>query len=97
MATDPITGIAEAVSDVALLITKALPGDEQQLLKFKMRSPAIYQRIHTHMLNKDYRQLSRKKNLHVPIKSFVEWEHSDLPVSEQTKLIEILQAELNRI
>lgn len=96
MANDPITGIATAVSDIALLITKALPSTEQQLLAFKIRSPRMYQRIHNQMLNRDYRQLSKKKNIKVPVEAYVEWEHSDLCLSEQQKLIMILKAELNR-
>lgn len=94
--TEPISAVAAAVSSVALMVTKALPSEEQQLALFKERHPIRYQRQRRHMLNVDHWTLNLPKNKNVPIKSFVQWEHSDLPVSEQDLLIEILQKELNR-
>ena len=53
----PASGIASAIGDIALMITKALPSTEQQLEAFKLRSPKFYARIMEHLFQKDLRFL----------------------------------------
>lgn len=54
-----IEGILEAVTALALLVTKALPDDELKRERFKLRHPRYYQRIYQHILNTGARQLKR--------------------------------------
>ena len=52
--------IFEAISDIALLITKALPSDEERLSRLKLNSPRIYANIRQHILNQIIRECRHK-------------------------------------
>lgn len=94
---EAITAGFTAASDISKAVTEGLPSDEQQFEAFKRRSPLIYQRIYNRILRRDYRRLKMPKNKRVPVTSYVQWQHSDLPKSLQEKLIEVLQFQLGRV
>lgn len=88
MNIDPVSAVANAVSDVALMITKTLPSSERQLLAFKLRQPKAYASIRQHILIQGYRYLKHHKN--VSIDAYVQFIDGDLPIDEQRALKSIL-------
>ena len=58
---DPVSAVANAVSDVAVMVTKALPSEEEQLARFKLNYPIIYAR--------------RMQRLYNRAKTFLRWHH----------------------
>ena len=105
MAFDP-GGVFTAIGDVALMVTKTLPSDEQKLAQFKLRSPKKYARIQKHMLN-GFIADCRKKYFNPNLlrtygveqtkkyaSDYVRLETDDLPESEQNLFIELTLAQL---
>ena len=73
--------------DLAALIAKAIPSDEQRLAAFKLRSPKLYARAQEHMINGIVYQC-REKKLKSPaddaaIDALVGIVCADLPTSEE--------------
>ena len=52
--------IFEAISNIALLLTKSLPSDEERLARLKLNSPRIYANIRKHILNQIIRECRHK-------------------------------------
>ena len=55
--SDPVTSIADAISNVALLFTKAIPSDEIRMARLKAQSPLIYARKRKQWYNQCLRHL----------------------------------------
>ncbi len=91
---DPISAIATAVSDLALLITKALPDDEQKLAAFKIRSPWMYARIQRRIVNSIVSYCRRKKFSYGAAQNYALIETEDLPVNEQQLIWSVVAYEL---
>lgn len=94
MIPDTITAVANAVGDVSKLVTKALPSEEQQLAKFKMRSPIIYGNIMERIFQKLKRYLRWHKRIEIDV--WVDFKHATLADSTRTELKTLLHRELLR-
>lgn len=90
----PVSSVAAAVSDLALLITKALPSTEQQLEAFKIRSPKFYARIMEHLYQKNKRFL--RWHPKIDIDTEVDFINMDLPESAIADLKKMLHEDLGR-
>ena len=90
----PLSGLFTAISDTALLITKALPSTEQQLAEFKLRSPLKYARIMEALYREDKMFLRWHK--HIDIDTRVDFVNSNLPDSARVELKKMLHEDLNR-
>lgn len=106
MSYDP-SGILTTIQDIALLITKALPSDEERLAAFKLRSPRIYANIQRRMLNGfvgycrrkfegDYAKTYGQQAVDKAVTDYVELETDDLPITEQQLFISLTLAELRK-
>ena len=91
---DPISGIAAAVSDLALLLTKAIPSDEQRMLVLKQRSPLIYARIRKRWYNQMFRHL--RNRWHEDIDSWVDLTGGGFMPDERVYAKRLLHADLKR-
>ena len=47
---DPVSSVADSLSGLWLLISKAIPGDAERMKRLEMRSPWIHQRLEDRML-----------------------------------------------
>jgi hypothetical protein len=47
----------KALSDIAVMVGKALPDDELKKIQFKIRSPLIYARVRQRILNRCRRRM----------------------------------------
>ena len=92
--TDPVTGIAQAVSDFSLLITKAIPSDEYRMQQLHNRSPKIYARLRMWMLNKCRRHL--RLRWREDIDSYVELTAGAFLQTERDYMKKLLHADLQR-
>lgn len=90
----PVSSVANAIGDVALLITKALPGTEQQLAAFKIRSPKIYARIMEHLYQRD--KIFLRWHPKCDIDTEVDFRNMDLPESAIADLKKLLHEDLGR-
>lgn len=92
--SSPLETIANTINDLVLLITKALPGEEQQLAAFKLRSPKMYARIQKHIVTDIVRYCLRKNITGEAVTDYVTLETEDYPVSEQALFISVVKAEM---
>ena len=90
----PATGIASAIGDIALMVTKALPSTEQQLEAFKLRSPKFYARIMEHLYHEDF--IFLRWHHKVDIDTRVDFVNMDLPESAIDELKKMLHEQLGR-
>lgn len=91
---DPVSAIAKAISDFMLLITKAIPSDEERMKRFELKQPRLYSR----MMKRLYRtnKVFLIKNKEVDIDTHVDLVNGDLPASVRTLLKKNLHLDLKR-
>lgn len=65
---EPVSAIADAVTATMSMITKALPNDELQRERFKLRFPLLYQWVKTKQLRRAAREIERN---HYHVEDFV--------------------------
>lgn len=94
IASNPVSSIANAVGDIALMVTKSLPSTEQQLALFKLRSPKKYSRIMEWLYQRDKAFL--RWHPKCDIDTEVDFRNLDLPESAIADLKKLLHEDLGR-
>ena len=94
--TSIVTTALTFLSDAAVLTTKALPSEEQQLAAFKIRSPWIYMVKRNRMIWFMCRQCKKLGYFNALAVEYVKSVTGDLPVSEQVLLQDLVVTRLNQ-
>ena len=91
---DPVSSVSQAISDVAIMVTKAIPSDEQRMQAFKERHPKRYARLRIWMLEHCRRHLAFR--WHEPIDEYVELVAGGFLQDERDYMKKLLHSSLKR-
>lgn len=91
---DPVSAVSNAVSDVSKMITKALPSDEVQLERLKLRSPWIYGWVRKRIFKALRRELIKSPERSIDV--WVDYKHAAYADSTRAELKTLLHDDLKR-
>lgn len=91
-----LTSITTFGTAVSAMITKALPSDELQLARFKIRYPLLYARIREHMIRNIVNYCKSNKLNDNATVAAIRLFTSALPVDEENEILVIVKDELEK-
>jgi len=91
-----LTGISTFGTAVSAMITKALPSDELQLARFKLRYPLLYAHIREHMVRNIVNYCKSNKLSSDATVSAIRLFTSALPVDEENEILVVVKDELEK-